>query len=255
MDLRYGRVTRRSRRQRNVCLWYDHLTTAIKRHGFTVLFLDPCLLTRSDFSICIYVDDAILISKNREAIDAFLNQFEHDDRFDLTRKGDLAAYLGVQIDHLPHGSLHLSQLGLTARVIQLLGLDSPTLNQSRLPPRAPMGAGLMLPLLPANLTTAPPSACSCTLATTRALTAPWLCIHQCARYSNNPKLPHDVSVKHIGRYLLGILDKGYIIKPLAKNERMTLDCFCDADFAGLWNHDDANDPSCVKSRTGYLITL
>ena len=36
---------------------------------------------------------------------------------------------------------------------------------------------------------------------------------------------------------------------------MTLDCFCDADFAGLWNHDDANDPSCVKSRTGYLITL
>ena len=29
----------------------------------------------------------------------------------------------------------------------------------------------------------------------------------------------------------------------------------DADFAGLWNHEDDQDPVCVKSRTGYVLTL
>ena len=29
----------------------------------------------------------------------------------------------------------------------------------------------------------------------------------------------------------------------------------DADFDGLWRHEDDQDPVCVKSRTGYVITL
>ena len=29
----------------------------------------------------------------------------------------------------------------------------------------------------------------------------------------------------------------------------------DADFAGLWNQEAVQDPVCVKSRTGYVITL
>ena len=37
---------------------------------------------------------------------------------------------------------------------------------------------------------------------------------------------------------------------------MTLDCYSDhADFAGLWNYEDDQDPVCVKSRTGYVLTL
>ena len=29
----------------------------------------------------------------------------------------------------------------------------------------------------------------------------------------------------------------------------------DADFAGLWTYEDEQDPVCVRSRTGYVITL
>ena len=29
----------------------------------------------------------------------------------------------------------------------------------------------------------------------------------------------------------------------------------DADFAGLWSHEKADDPHCVRSRTGFVITL
>jgi hypothetical protein len=36
---------------------------------------------------------------------------------------------------------------------------------------------------------------------------------------------------------------------------LKLDCYVDADFAGLYNVEDAQDPVCVKSRTGYVLTL
>jgi hypothetical protein len=36
---------------------------------------------------------------------------------------------------------------------------------------------------------------------------------------------------------------------------MNLDCYVDADFAGLWGSEDDQDPVCVKSRTGYVLTL
>jgi hypothetical protein len=36
---------------------------------------------------------------------------------------------------------------------------------------------------------------------------------------------------------------------------LTLDLYVDADFAGLWNAEDPNDPICVRSQTGYIFTL
>ncbi len=35
----------------------------------------------------------------------------------------------------------------------------------------------------------------------------------------------------------------------------TIDCYTDADFAGLWGHEHPEDPHCVRSRTGYVILL
>jgi hypothetical protein len=39
------------------------------------------------------------------------------------------------------------------------------------------------------------------------------------------------------------------------NNDLQLDCYVDANFAGLWNHESHQDPVCVKSRTGYVMTL
>eukprot|EP00957_Ditylum_brightwellii_P160821 12243405-Ditylum_brightwellii.AAC.1 len=35
----------------------------------------------------------------------------------------------------------------------------------------------------------------------------------------------------------------------------TLDCYCDANFAGLWVCKNNQDPSGVKSCTGFVLTL
>ncbi len=76
--------------------------------------------------------------------------------------------------------------------------------------------------------------------------------HQCACYMFAPKQSHENALKRIGRYLKGTLDKGLILTP---SDNLKIDCYPDADFAGLWNCDDKNDPHCVCSRTGYVIRL
>jgi len=48
------------------------------------------------------------------------------------------------------------------------------------------------------------------------------------------------------------MDHGMMIQP-TKNLR--LDLYADADFARLWGAEDKDDPTCVKSWTGNLLTL
>ena len=76
-------------------------------------------------------------------------------------------------------------------------------------------------------------------------------IHQCARFSSNPKLTHECAVTRIGRCLLETIDRGL----MCKVERVKgLKCFVDAYFAGDWNANDPLNATSVLSRTGHVIT-
>ncbi|KAI2494031.1 hypothetical protein MHU86_20517 [Fragilaria crotonensis] len=54
------------------------------------------------------------------------------------------------------------------------------------------------------------------------------------------------------RYLHRTSDMGMIVKPTGT---LDLDCYVDADFAGLHGRDPDRSPTSAKSRTGYIITL
>jgi hypothetical protein len=77
-------------------------------------------------------------------------------------------------------------------------------------------------------------------------------VRQCARFTHFPKKLHEDAILRLCRYLKGTKTKGLILKP---SDDMTLDCYVDADFAGLYGVEDNQDPVCVKSRTGYCLTL
>jgi hypothetical protein len=47
-----------------------------------------------------------------------------------------------------------------------------------------------------------------------------------------------------------LLLRGLILSPTDSPE---IDCYPDADFAGLYGHEDSQDPHCARSRTGYII--
>ena len=76
-------------------------------------------------------------------------------------------------------------------------------------------------------------------------------VHQCARFSENPRKSHAEAVKRIGRYLLHTRDKGLIIRP---NDLWNFDCWVDADFVSNWRKCDAHvDPMTSKSHSGWLV--
>ena len=79
-------------------------------------------------------------------------------------------------------------------------------------------------------------------------------VRQCARFTHVPHHSHDVAVKRIAHHLQGMLEseQGLTFKATTK---LNLDLHVDADYAGLWTHEDDQDPICVKSRTGHVVTL
>ena len=78
--------------------------------------------------------------------------------------------------------------------------------------------------------------------------------HQCARFSNDPRLIHEIAVKRIARYLKGTSHRGYKIRSGLEKK---LDCYVDADFCGMWmqQDDDGEDATICRSRTGYVIVF
>ena len=39
------------------------------------------------------------------------------------------------------------------------------------------------------------------------------------------------------------------------SNKLVVDCYADADFAGLWGHENPQDPICARSRTGVVVTF
>ena len=77
-------------------------------------------------------------------------------------------------------------------------------------------------------------------------------VHQCARFTHNPKASHGNAVKRICHYLKRMKTKGMILNP---SKQLLVDCLVDVDFAGQWNVEDPQDPLCVQSCTGYILMV
>jgi hypothetical protein len=75
-------------------------------------------------------------------------------------------------------------------------------------------------------------------------------VHQCARYTQSPKVEHSAAVKRIGRYLKATRDKGIICLP----DDTSIHCYADASFAGEWVKSlSEHEPITARSRTGFII--
>jgi ribosomal protein S19E (S16A) len=75
-------------------------------------------------------------------------------------------------------------------------------------------------------------------------------VHQCARFSTDPRNNHTDVVKQIIRYLKDMEDKGIIYKPNDHSFKV----FTDANYCGLWDKSIAmDDPMTTKSCTRYIV--
>ena len=77
-------------------------------------------------------------------------------------------------------------------------------------------------------------------------------VHQCARFTHNTKVSHETAAKRIYSYLQGTKDNGMVFNP---SKKFVVDFYADADFSGLWGHEDPQDPIFARSRTGFVVTF
>jgi hypothetical protein len=229
--------------------FFHYLVERLLKQGLQQSIHDPCLFMNTNMIVIVYVDDLLIFAKTDALIDSFISSMQREE-ICLRKEGTAEGYLGVDISTVD-GRIHLTQSGLSERIVNALGLDKYSTCCHTPTDATP---------LPKD-TDGEPASGTINYASVVGMllylsghTRPDLsfAVHQCARYTFAPTRRHEQALLRIGRYLKGTLDKGIFMNP---SNNLTLDCYPDADFAGLWKHEHADDPHCVRSRTGYVITL
>ena len=222
-----------------------------KTCGFKQSTVDPCVFYGVNCILLVYVDDLILCAKSQEDMDNAVELMK--DNLDLEEKGDLADYLGVNIerkdDHFVFTQPHLIK-----SILKDLRLDS---NSRSAATPALVGEALHADLEGEdhddhfNYRSVMGKLNYLTKCSRPDL---GYAVNACARFMSNPKKSHAIAVKRIGRYLLRTADKGFVIKP---DKSKSFECYVDASFAGEWVKHKADlamvDPNTARSRTGFVI--
>ena len=230
-------------------LWFEHLWNTLQKLGLKQSKHDKCLLFRHDLIVICYVDDLGIQGPNKATIDKFVQQIR-DAGFELTVEGSFTEYLGIQYSKRDSSTIEMTQQGLIKKIIETTGMKD--CNPNKVPAaKLTLGSDPDGPRMKDAWNYRSVVGMLLYLTTnTRPDIA--FAVSQVARFSHNPKESHASAVKTIVRYLAGTVDRGTIFK---KPSKLELNCFVDADFAGLYGSEPSEDSTSVKSRTGYIISL
>ena len=231
-------------------LWYEHVSEALIDQGFKPSATDPCLLMKDTMMIVLYVDDLGIAYSNEKDLETLFKNLKNRG-LEFTREGSFTDFLGIKFERdARNNTVTLTQKGLIQKIIATTGMqdcnpnwvpssqvalgidpDGPSMNESW---SYSSVVGMLLYL---STNTRPDIA---------------FAVSQVARFNHSPKKSHATAVKTIVRYLKRTSDKGMIVRPTGT---LAIDCYVDADFAGLHQRDPDYEPTAAKSRTGFIITL
>jgi hypothetical protein len=230
-------------------LWYQHLFKAFIDLGFVPSQYDPCLLIRSDMLIICYVDDAGIAAADISSIKRLIADLRKRG-FELTEEGSFEDYLGIKFNRGDDNRIELTQSGLINKIIFATGLADANPNWT---PATQLGLASDPDQPPMRETWSYSSIVGMLLyLSTNTRPDISFAVSQVARFSHSPRQSHATAIKTIVRYLSRTADKGIIMQPTG---RLELECYVDADFAGLYNREPDTEPVSVRSRTGFLINV
>jgi len=197
----------------------------------------------------LYTDDSLLAGPDDAELDEIIKDLRKAS-LDITVQGDIEDFLGINIERRKDGTINMTQPHLIEQILKDLSFQ-------------------------ANTKSKPTPASSSKLLSRHSESEPFdnafhyksiigklgylekgtrsdlsYIVHQCARFSADPKKEHGEAIRWIGRYLSGTKDKGTIFRPDPKRD---LEVFVDADFAGNWDPKETLDRDTARSRHGYFI--
>lgn len=226
--------------------WFDKLKGSLLHHGFLASKCDPSLFLLHTASLTImvlvYVDDIIITGNSASFITALIKNLNTD--FSLKQLGKLDYFLGIEVTHLPNGSLLLSQAKYLTDLLAKINM----LNANGMP--TPMVSTSKLSKIGSPAVSDPTQFRSVVGALQYAtLTRPEISfsVNKVCQFLSNPLEEHWKAVKRILRYLSGTLHHGLLIQPASPHQPLSLLGFCDADWA--------SDPDDRRSTSGACVFL
>ena len=232
-------------------VWNAHLDKGLRKIGFIPSSIDECVYTFGSLIFMVYVDDGILIGKTASDIDKIISQLRL--LYDLTDEGQIEDYLGIHVEHLPGSRIKLSQPHLIDQIIKDVQLS----HKAKVK-RTPAISSRILQRCENAPSFQPHFHYRSIVGKLNFLekgSRPDIAyaVHQCARFSEDPKKEHCDALIQICTYLRDTRTQGIILDP---DPAKSLEVYVDADFCGNWNRTTAmDDVSTAKSRTGYVILL
>ena len=232
--------------------WFEHLSQGLLSMNFKPIISDPCVFIRGSNILILYVDDCIVISQSEGEAKGIYNELQNHG-FKITDEGTMETYLGIRLDHYSDGSFKMSQPYLIDRIIESI----PGMKDAKIA-KTPAAVDVILTKDPLGKERTDNWNYRSVIGQLNYLvncTHPDLsyAVHQCARFSNDPKHIHEQAVKRIIRYLLYLKRKEMLGTKFYPDKSKSLEIFTDASFAGDWNQEWSEEPTSVMSRTGYLI--
>ena len=206
--------------------------------------LDPCLFIGEKVICVMYVDAMLFWAKDASDINALAIRLR-DVGVYLEEEGDASGFLGVQMERDPKtGLIEMKQEGPIHRVLEALGLEIGTVNEKATPSE---GRPLVKDL------NGEPSVGTFSYISVVGMLL-YLAGHTrpdiayTARYMFCPNKYHEEALKRIRRYVKATSNIGLILNP--SKDKLKIDDYPDADFAGMYGYEEQTDPASVKSHTG-----
>lgn len=235
-------------------VWNKHLVKILtsKKVGFVQSKIDECVFYRGKVMYVLYTDDSILAGPSKSEIDEVI-ELIRKAKLDITVEGDLTDFLGVHIERKQDNTISLTQPQLIDQILKDIHLydqrdlktkDTPAAS-SRLLSRHSKSPDFDKSFNYRSII----GKLGYLEKGSRSDIA--YIVHQLARFSTCPKKEHGDAVRWLGRYLKGTRDMGTIYRP---DKTRGLEVHVDADFAGNWDKEEANDPDTARSRHGFIIS-
>jgi hypothetical protein len=234
-------------------VWNQFLVTKlVKELGFRQSKVDECVFYRGKTLYVLYTDDSLLAGPDAKEIEQIIKELQTKAKLSITVEGDLADFLGVNIDRRDNGTIHLTQSHLIDQILSDLRMN----NDNVKPKSTPAASSKLL----SRHTRSKPFDNSFNYRSvigklnylekaTRSDIS--FAVHQCARFVSDPRVEHGDAVRWLGRYLKGTRNKGTIMRPVPNKE---LEVYVDASFCGDWEPTEAaKDRDTARSRHGYII--
>ena len=235
-------------------VWNKYLTEKlIKDLGFKQSRVDECVFYRGKTLYVLYTDDSLLAGPDRNEIDQIIEELQSKAKLAITVEGDLADFLGVNIERRSNGTIHMTQPHLIDQILDDLRLNDNSVKDKGTPaassklltrhsdsPRFDNSFNYRSVIGKLNyLEKATRSDIS-------------FAVHQCARFVSDPRKEPGDAVRWLGRYLKGTRTMGTILKPMSGKD---LEVFVDASFCGDWcpKEQAASDRDTARSWHGYII--